>query len=97
MARAPGLLEPGACAWRVVLLTLGTLQAELGLPRPAVVSAMYDWVLRDPCGTHRPVADVCNISKNVRWLRRCAPAACAACTACAQAARREHVRRARHA
>lgn len=80
MAHAPGLLERGACDWRVVLLTLGTLQAELGLPRPQVVAAMYDWILRAPSTTHRPVADVCNISKNVRWLRRCAHPRVLACT-----------------
>lgn len=72
MARAPGLLDRGACDWRVVLLTLGMLQVELGLPQAQVVAATYDWILRDPDTTHRPVADVCNISKNVRWLRRCA-------------------------
>lgn len=71
LARAPGLLDPSTCSWPVVLLALRTLQEELGLPRAQVVAAMYDWVLRDPLGTHRPVEDVCNISKNIRWLRRC--------------------------
>eukprot|EP00892_Ulva_mutabilis_P007918 jgi/Ulvmu1/5499/UM023_0035.1 len=70
LARAPGLLDPAACGWPLVLLALRTLQAELALPRPQVVAAMYDWVLRNPPAAHRPVADVCNISKNVRWLRR---------------------------